>query len=247
MMRFGVLMNAFREKNRIESAIKQFDDLPIEEIVVSCSKKPWKGNLKPDNTSNLALKSGVTIREYYWEHEHEQKNWGMEKLSNMDWILIFAPDMYMTKESIRTTIDFLENENDKHKIYGCAMKTYWKNFDTVVKPDYDFEILALKPKIRFQYSSITEDPPRNAKIPGVMMHHISWVKTDTEMRSKLKSYSHADEVVPNWYNSVWKKWKPDMIDLHPTSPTDYRYTSSYSLPDEIKELLNKNWLEKLNL
>jgi hypothetical protein len=180
-----------------------------------------------------------------WEKEEDQKNWGMEMLTDVDWVFITATDMYMSKESIFTMCDFLENEKNPNNAYGCACKTYWKNLDTIVKPDHPFIIAAIKHNVRFDYSSRIVGQTDHKMIPGVQMHHLSWVKTDDEVLDKIKSYTHADEVLMNWYNEVWKKWHEDMTGIHPITPSDYKYTTNYPLPDEIRVLLDKKWINKL--
>lgn len=238
-------MCAFREKSKIEASIKQFEGF-VDEIVVACSKTSWTNSLLTDETYKLAAEAGATIKLHEWEDEKDQKNWGMELLSSMDWVIISAPDMYMTKESIRTLLDHLENNTSPaERAVGCAMKTYWKNTDTIIKPDWDFNTVAIRPTERFEYSSRLQNWTNFNRAPGVLVHHLSWVKTDEEMGTKLVSYSHADEIVPGWYENVWLRWHKDMTDFHPTSPSDYHKTVTYHLPDEIKSLLNKEWIDKL--
>lgn len=156
----------------------------------------------------------------------------------MDWVIISTPDMYMTKESIRNLLDYLENNTkDDDRAVGCVMKTYWKDFDTIVKPDWDFNTVAIRPTQRFEYSARLENTTAFKQAPGVTVHHLSWIKTDEEMLSKITTYSHATEINSNWYRDVWLNWNPTITNFHPTSPTDYKKVVKYPLPDEIRELL----------
>jgi hypothetical protein len=56
------------------------------------------------------------------------------------------------------------------------------------------------------------------------MHHLSYVRSDEEVREKLRMFDHAHEVVPGWFERVWKGWDadPKMEDLHPTKPEAYK-------------------------
>ena len=246
-MKVGVLMCAFREKSKILSAIQQFKGTPIKEIVVACSKAPWAGNLTPDETSRIALEAGVTVKFHSWEKEEDQKNWGMEMLTGMDWVLISAPDMYMSKESIYTMLDWLEHDaEDEDRAAGCAMKTYWKDLETIVKPDYPFNTCAIRPNERFEYSARLYDWTEFKQIPGVLMHHLSWVKTDEEMKTKIDSYTHAHEIDEHWYRDVWLGWHEGIENFHPTTPTDYERVVKYKLPDEIERILDPKWVKKFN-
>ena len=126
-MKIGVLICAFRERNRIIPTIEQWKGF-VDKVTVACSKKPWNGNLKPDNTAKLALSTGATVREHYWPTEAEQRNWAMSCMKDMDWIIIGSPDMFFTKKSISNMVKALHHCHDR--AYGCNMVTYWKNFDT---------------------------------------------------------------------------------------------------------------------
>ena len=244
-MKIGVLMCAFREKSKIESSIKQFSGL-VDNIVIACSKSSWENNILTDDTYDLAVKAGATVRLHSWKDEKDQKNWGMELLSSMDWVIISAPDMYMTRESLVNLLDYLENNTSpSERAIGCAMKTYWKNLNTIIKPDWDFNTVAIRPTERFEYSSRLKNWTTFNKAPGVLVHHLSWVKTDSEMQTKLLTYTHANELVDSWYENVWLRWHKDMTNFHPTSPSDYNRTVKYELPKEIRELLRDKWIEKL--
>lgn len=55
-------------------------------------------------------------------------------------------------------------------------------------------------------------------VEGVMQHHLTAVRSDEETEVKWKTFHHAKERVPNWYEKVWKAWTPEMENLHPTHP-----------------------------
>ncbi len=240
-MRVGVMMSALQERKMILPAIHQFDnvmdDLKIDEIIVACSKTSWHGKQKGDDTAELAVRAGATVRLYDWKDEKDQKNWIMEKFQDKDWILLFAPDMYMTTESLNNLLYFLKNADKR--AYGCDMMTYWKNYNTVLYPFDKFNTLAIRPSEKFKFSSQIENYDYFDLAPGVLMHHLSWVRTDKEMKTKLKTWSHAPAIRENWFNDVWKKWIPEMRRFGPIDPLDMMETRWYNLPEEIRGLIKK--------
>ena len=240
--RIGVMMCAFREEKLVIPAIKQFDGTEIEEIVVACSRTPWNGEFDHDDTAKLAVEAGATVRLYDWKEEHEQKNWILDKLSRFDWILMFAPDMYMTKESINNLTYFLNGKPmDKHeRAYSCDMLTYWKNYHTVLEPRVPFNTVAIRPTEVFKNMATIDNWDLFKRIEGVLMHHISWVKTDDDVIKKINTYSHAKEIVVDWFKEVWLKWDESMTNFGPTVKTDYKGVSSFKLPTEIVKLLKDN-------
>ena len=65
---------------------------------------------------------------------------------------------------------------------------------------------------------------REAIIPieSAAIHHMSYARTDEQIRRKITTFSHAHQVVPGWFENVWKRWDdnpalekeffPDIID-----------------------------------
>lgn len=239
--KIGVMMCAFREEKNIVPAIRQFDGTDIEEIVVACSRTSWKGEKKCDKTAEIAVRAGATVRLFDWEDEKDQKNWILSKFRDFDWIIMSAPDMYLTRESINNLAYYLNGKSmDEHnRGYSCDMVTYWKDCETIIEPRSPFNTVVIRPGEVFSNSATLERWEIFDPLPGVLMHHLSWVKTDEEVLNKIKTYSHADEINPAWYRNIWLNWSPGMIDFGPTEPKNMHSTTSFSLPQEIRDLLNK--------
>lgn len=238
------MMCAYHEESKIQSAIKQFDRFNFE-IVVAVSKSPWYGEGKPDKTAQLALEAGATVKVFNWGDEKDQKNWIMDRLQTMDWIIMSAPDMYMTAESIRNTLYQLRDSQER--AYACLMKTYWKNTHTVVVPDQinsneTFNTLAIRPGEIFEYSARFKDYAYFKLLDGVTVHHLSWVKTDKELKEKISTWSHVPEVKDDWYENYWLKTTYPIRYI--TEDKKTFTTVEYNLPEEIKELLSTKWLEE---
>jgi len=243
-MKIGVMMCAYHEESKIQSAIRQFDGFDFE-TVVAVSKSPWFGEGKPDKTAQLALEAGATVKLFDWQDEKDQKNWIMNKLQDRDWIIMSAPDMYMTKESITNLLYSINGS--KERAHACLMKTYWKNTDTVLVLDEKnsnetFNTVAIRPSEIFEYSARFKNYAYFKLAEGVTVHHLSWVKTDGEMKNKISTWSHAPEVVSNWYEKYWMGNEYPIV--HVNIEDKFYTTSKYSLPKEIIDLLDKDWLRK---
>jgi hypothetical protein len=196
-------MCAWRESKMITPAIRQFDGFDVE-VIVACSAKPWHGAGRRDKTAEIAASAGATVRLFPWKDEKDQKNWIMDKMQDKKWVLMFAPDMYMKKKDIKKTINFLSQSDGRG--YGVPMITYWKDYNHKVIPSNRFNNLAIRPNERFEWSSIIKNYTNFTNILGdPVMHHLSFVRTDREMKTKLKTWSHAPNVLPNWYENKWNK------------------------------------------
>ena len=58
----------------------------------------------------------------------------------------------------------------------------------------------------------------------VVCHHFSYARPAEKVLNKIKSFSHRDELVPNWFENVWLRWDEDhsLENLHPTHPVEYK-------------------------
>ncbi len=241
-MKLGAQMCAFREAPRIIPAIQQFEGY-IDKLIVTCSTKPWEGNLEPDNAAQLARTTFAEVYEGEWQTEAEQRNFMAEKLEDMDWVLIAPPDRFFTKETLANIRFFLETAEVRP--YAMHTLDYWKNLDLVILPFTALNLAVYPPHnihgtpFRFTYANYSDQAgTNNPLIPGATAHHISWVKTDDEVKSKIASYTHAREILPNWYQEKWMDWKYNTTDFAPVTPHDFKQAVSYSIPSEIRERLH---------
>jgi hypothetical protein len=174
-----------------------------------------------------------------WRTEASQKNWILSTMRDFDWILMFAPDMYMTYNDLDRVIKVLKSDDCKARSYACDMLTYWKNYDTITQPNRVFNTLAIRPNEEFYRVATLKNYEENPKIDGVTMHHLSWVKDDKSVLLKIKTYSHSDEIVQDWYEAKWLRWNNRTTDIDPTNPVCSQTTIYQPLPKELVDHLTK--------
>jgi hypothetical protein len=71
------------------------------------------------------------------------------------------------------------------------------------------------------------------------MYHFSYAGKDDRILNKLEHFSHASEIRKDWFDTVWKKWKPGMRSFHPVNPAAFDRAESIECPEEIKVRFNK--------
>jgi len=109
---------------------------------------------------------------------------------------------------------------------GCKWYTYWRSVHYKVEPmePYIPDIIA-RTDMRFGSSRGIIDRSRMFFVPPEIctIRHYSWAKSPSDIKRKISTWGHVNEVSPHWYNDVFMQWKPDsgMTYLHPTSPKDY--------------------------
>ncbi|KAH8092283.1 hypothetical protein JL720_5251 [Aureococcus anophagefferens] len=83
-------------------------------------------------------------------------------------------------------------------------------------------------------------------------HHLSYVRTSSELEAKVASFAHARDVVDGWVDDVWRAYDagqhkgdstydadPALEDLHPTHPAAFKRTKRqplWALPPALRRL-----------
>lgn len=237
-MKVGVVTCAYNEERFIKACIRQFDGFDVEHLVL-VSLTPWQGSAmeEVDNTAQIAKDNGATVIEGNWSRDEDQRHFGLDyfKDKGFDWCLVVDTDEFYTKESLDKIFSFLNDSPDREIYKPSEMLVYWKDLDHIVTPTQGPPVLAMRPHQRF--SSVRDVYYDNFYIPGTTLHHLSYVRTDAEMVKKISSWGHAHELVPNWYQDVWLKWREGDKNFHPTVPNVFEDAVKSPLPLEIKKLL----------
>jgi hypothetical protein len=115
------------------------------------------------------------------------------------------------------------------------MDVYWRTPDYKIVPvQHDNPIVAIKTDQEFNFSRLSSVLSMQSH---ARLHHMSYVRSDEEMLAKIHSFEHHFEVLGDWYERVWKHWKPEDKNLHPVVPEQFGMAIREPAPDEILELL----------
>lgn len=233
-MKLACMTIAYHEERLIKPFLQLM--LPrVDEVLILNSTTPWQGEPEPepDTTATIARDMGATVIEYNWPNEHEQRNAGLDYLSDYDWVIVLDPDEFITTEDWNVLMKFLES-NDKSPIdaYVTRMQhTLWKSgYEIMPHEDYT-QCIAVRPTVRFFDKRCVNVSYTSAPIE---LWHASWARTDSEVRKKINHYSHAHELDPDWYSDVWLSDR--MTDLHPLTPTSLKEAVPVTLPKELEDL-----------
>ena len=231
-MKLAISTIAYKEERFIVPFIQHYQN-KVEEILVLKSASPWSGDDVEDKTGTIAKSLGATVIEYIWDNEHSQRNAGQEYLYEYDWIIVVDPDEYFDDENWLKLINYLE-ETEADAVIVEGQYTYWKD-GWVADPPRDYQqLVAVRPNVRFVDKRVVGSA---YSIAPVWLHHFSWARTDEEIWNKISHYAHSKDFdIKDWYENVWLRWKPGMIDVHPTSPETLHKLIPANLPKEIERL-----------
>lgn len=232
--KFVTLTIAYNEEKLIGGLLDGISDLDNYVII----SKPFHiDSFEFDRTEEIARKKGATVIRKDFESQLDERNWGMDLLQKegYEYVLIFDADEYYLKEDIRKMIEFIEVY--KNEAFKSTTKDYiyWKNENWHFR--HGGFTICLRADIRFALGDRTIQSKDIKKIPEwIIMHHFSYSRTDEEMKVKITTRDFSKNVLKNWYNEVWLKWTPEMINLGPVDPNVFPIAlTTTDMPQEILE------------
>jgi glycosyltransferase involved in cell wall biosynthesis len=223
-MKFGAAILCANEWRFMPAVLGQLTAV-CDRILVLRNRRSLSGlRVRLDGYSPLEPRVEVTEDE--WSDEAAARNAGMEILADCDYVFIIDSDEILSTDALKLLRDVCTKSQPR--AIAARFFTYWKTIDYRIDPPETKPLEASAPvvvrkDVRFTKHRIINNG--DVLIPPVfMVHHLSYVRTDEEMRDKLLLFGHADEVVPGWFNDVWKRWdvNPNIENLHPTRPEAFK-------------------------
>ena len=211
-MSVAILILAYNEQHWIDRVLNQW--VGFHRLVL-VSSKPWRGEHKfSDMTAEIARGLGVEVHEQYWKSEEDQRNWGLARLYDYDYVLIVdADELYEDPKAVVAGLDGEACYRAKEII------TYWKTPEYRLDPlDKHKPVIAVDPK-RIKFRELRMPMPLDDNVPWneqpflpVTTHHMKWVKPNRDIYEKLRIFENYNKV-EGWYENVWCKWTPgsDMV------------------------------------
>ena len=96
----------------------------------------------------------------------------------------------------------------------------------------------------------TAGPRRKLAPDDCVMHHFSYVRSShKEIYDKIRSFSHADEIIGGadfWFNYIWKTWTPQHRSFHPTHPSVFQAVNEIpvsELPEQFQDTELVEWFD----
>lgn len=224
----------------------------VSGAIVTVSEKPWHGQEMPyDRTLSIVSEvlldgrcPNVEIVKQHWKDENEQGSWllerAFEKYPGM-YLLMIDCDEVITKETLE---EGLKNIGEKPALM-FHHRCYWWTRTLKILPDFHVSALGLikLDKLRkiVKYRHLEVEDYAYLPVEKGFCHHFAYVRTDEQIRQKLSSFSHANEIVPNWFDEKWKaKDHTTLKNFHPVAPEKWTGVEEVpldSLPDRITKLL----------
>jgi hypothetical protein len=157
--------------------------------------------------------------------------------------MIHDADEFYYHDDFNKIIEYIKT-NPNYDVYQCGWINFWKSFKYITVPETNEKIVGY-PQIFVNLNNninfVRKRKPYGSKniiIPNVTCYHASYVLTNEELQEKLKTWGHHNDFnVDSWYNNIWLKWHPEMINLHPISSSAWYKAIEFN--EELPEVLKK--------
>jgi GT2 family glycosyltransferase len=220
----------------------------VDAIYFIVSDKPWNGRVASALNMRKVIKElpdpsdKIRIVEGSWDTEAAQRNAGLAALSENGFFycLVLDADEVFDPSSLNSLLE-LAAEKPYIDAWYISMRTYWKSPYFRIEPPESYKPASL---IRVNRSLFTSgrkvDVLQGEEVPEskCIMHHLSYARSDEEVQRKLETFSHSHEIVPGWFERVWKGWdlNHELKNLHPCWPAAY-YSAVQLKEEDVPEML----------
>jgi glycosyltransferase involved in cell wall biosynthesis len=273
-LKFGAIYCLYDDHEYLD--ISLLPVLGLDKVLFLISDVPWNGS-PSDNTGTInkvkelcEKHQNFELIQGHWTNEIDQRNFGLEQFfkAGIDYAFIIDSDEIYHGHHFRNIVQFIL-QNPQYDAYHVEWNTLWKKSYHVIVPREPYKPLIAVRVSHFQFTIIrggftsvirtpagvmkTQASSYNAALiptDTAICYHLSYARDDGYMKRKLETNSHAKEFIPNWYESIWKKWTPSMQNLHPVTPTDYRIAikSEFTkFPDQLKVFIKKEKTRKCSI
>jgi len=233
-MKFGAIVPVLNEWTFMSAVLGQLFKVCDRVIVLRGTKSLSGASVRLTTVPELDLRTEIV--EGAWTSEHETRNVGLDILEagGMDYVFTVDSDEILSVAAL----DLIKRGCEYgHRALSCYMATYWKTVDYVIDPPERIgATIAVRKDVRFVNKRLIEG--EQSLVNRQLVHHLSYVRTDEEVQEKLRLFGHASEVVPGWYDRVWKAWDANnaLENLHPTHPEAFKRAVKVT-DDGLKKIL----------
>lgn len=215
---------------------------PESPVFVFVSRLPWSG--EPGNwqeSVRIAESCEATAIVGNWANETLHRRAALDHIRGLGFSYVFIPDSDEIPEpGLLQKLHAIAEAGIADKV-RVQMNTYWKTTSHAVRPPESLAPLLLINLDACTHRYIREFDGGIELLLGRehgVLHHLSYVGPDSRIEKKVSSWSHKDELVPDWWEQKWLAWdnNPCLRDLHPTHPRAFAQVERIGFPEILKDV-----------
>jgi hypothetical protein len=214
--------------------------------------RPWSGaanvekpDIEPDIRALSDPDSKLRVIFGEWPDQESQRNFTLAHamVEGFDYGFILDTDEVYDPAQLRAMMAYATAHPDVD-CWHMRWHTYWKSLRYVIDPweDYQPPVFVRLGTCGFVQSRNVLGSAHGLIPPEIgVCHHMSYALADADVRRKLRTFGHAADVLPGWFDSVWLGWDRDrtLANLHPVRPAQYARAVEQplaNLPPVLREL-----------
>ena len=244
MKSFGAEYVVYEDSGFLTESVTRIYPL-MDKVLFLVGMGPWNGDRDPITVAKtLATIQGIpdpdhkfTIICKWWATEEDQRNEGLQVLRSQgcDWCMTVDDDELYNREELHQAMEVIstwECTNGHVSAWLVSHLIYWKDRDTVIRELTPAMPVFLHTREHDAYFSQARCFGLRQGVYMVMpphqlvMHHMSYVRSDEQMQRKMSSFSHASETASGWYDHIWRHWRPGMRNLHPNDSSPEAFSQA---------------------
>lgn len=248
--KYGAIYCAYNEYDLIQKSIRSVYD-HVDIILVSIGIESYDGHSKQEENKKMINavhritdpKRKIRFVMGNWKTEASQRNDMIEMLtkSGHEYSLVVDADEIWEEKDL-VDLKAVVSENPNMDGFRCNMYTYWKDVNHRIDPPEDVRPVVIVKNETTRFVRMRECKNIHTKQEltyqsnnclvlrdsHIKMHHLSYVRTDEELRVKMGVKEHTIHGDKNgskfsdWYKEKWLGWNEEMEDLHPVRPAQYK-------------------------
>ena len=230
-LRTGAMVLAYKQEEYISYALRSIAPF-VDHVVVMYSEAPFAASRTaerfgtPDRTRAIVSElceayPNIEVVEGAWDSEPDERQAALCHLRrrDVDVCLIVDADEIYPDGIVQRVLDEVRTADHPGAVYYARYVTCYRRFDHVVESDHRTPIAVhLDENTEFAERPRRPTGPRLDLAKEIFFWHMGYVLTDARMWEKIHTFSHAHEVLPDWYEEKWLRWTPNMKNLFRKTP-----------------------------
>lgn len=245
-MKFGAVYCLYDDYEYLEISLESVSK-KLDKILFLVSDVPWNGKISSNSATIRKIESlcksnsNFELVQGHWTSEVDQRNFGLKKLflEDIDYCFIIDSDEIYHDFQFENIKKFVL-ANPTIAAFHLEWNTYWKKKYYVIAPRESYTPVIVVKIDSFKFISVRQGvtsiqrsgdyvfETKQVKYNGLLIpqnvsicYHLSYARSDENIKRKLETSSHANEFKKDWFENVWLKWKPEDRNLHPVTPEQY--------------------------
>lgn len=205
----------------VDHVVAMLPDAPFVAYNPGAREEFDRRDASPEILKDLAARhANLTVVEGRWDAEPAMRNEGLAHLRKLGVgvCLSVDADEFHPEGGIARILDFVERDAAPGTVYLSRYHTCYRSFARRVVSDHRLAVAVhLTPDTHFPRRRRASGPARDLPDDHVFWN-MGYVLSDERMWEKIRTWSHAHEVLDGWWEEKWLGFTPETRDLFRKEP-----------------------------